>query len=263
ALDWRDGPVLGQLPHVPDRSRLLPDRSLHSGQPRPLGPAVGQSQAAPAGHRDRLGGGELPRAAGAARAGGGRDEEARHAGGRVGARSRCGVFERRLRGGVGPAEGARSDPLRGAARQVLQGGLSGRRASALSTLAALYRRLLEALAAVAGVMLAALAVAIVGDVVLRNLGLQPPAHTFTLTEYSLLYLTMLAAPWLVREKGHVYIELLTAALSPRARFWLTRVVYALCVLTCGLIFWFGLEVTIVHYQREVIDVRSFDMPRWL
>ena len=133
----------------------------------------------------------------------------------------------------------------------------------MSTLAALYRRLLEALAAVAGVMLAALAVAIVGDVVLRNLGLQPPAHTFTLTEYSLLYLTMLAAPWLVREKGHVYIELLTAALSPRARFWLTRVVYALCVLNCGLIFWFGLEVTIVHYQREVIDVRSFDMPRWL
>ena len=130
-------------------------------------------------------------------------------------------------------------------------------------IAALYWRLLELLAAVAGVMLAAMALAIVVDVVMRNLGLQPPAHTLTLTEYGLLYLAMLGAPWLVREKGHVYIELVTAAVSPRTRFWLTRVVYALCVLTCAVIFWFSLEVTIDHYQRHVIDVRSFDMPRWL
>jgi TRAP-type C4-dicarboxylate transport system permease small subunit len=131
------------------------------------------------------------------------------------------------------------------------------------TVAALYRRLLVALAAVAGVMLAAMALAIVVDVVLRNLGFQPPGHTFTLTEYSLLYVTMLAAPWLLRAKGHVHIELLTAAVSPRSRFWLTRVVYALCVLTCAVIFWFGLEVSIDQWQRAVIDVRSFDMPRWL
>jgi TRAP-type C4-dicarboxylate transport system permease small subunit len=133
----------------------------------------------------------------------------------------------------------------------------------MATVAALYRRLLEALAVIAGIILAAMAFAIVLDVVVRNLGLQPPAHTLTLTEYGLLYLTMLAAPWLVREKGHVYIELVTAALSPRARFRLTRVVYALCVLTCAVIFWFGLEVTIDHFERQVTDVRSFDMPRWL
>jgi C4-dicarboxylate transporter DctQ subunit len=131
------------------------------------------------------------------------------------------------------------------------------------TVAALYWRFLELLAVIAGVLLAAMALAIVVDVVARNIGLQPPAHTLTLTEYGLLYVTMLGAPWLVREKGHVYIELVTAALSPRTRFWLTRVVYALCVLTCMVIFWFSLEVTIDQYQRQVTDVRSFDMPRWL
>ena len=133
----------------------------------------------------------------------------------------------------------------------------------MHTAAALYRRLIERLAVVAGILLAAMAIVIVIDVVLRNLGFQPPGHTFTLTEYSLLYVTMLAAPWLVREKGHVHIELLTAAVSPRTRFWLTRVVYGLCVLTCAVIFWFALEVTIDQWRREVIDVRSFDMPRWL
>ncbi|MGH6916784.1 MAG: TRAP transporter small permease, partial [Geminicoccaceae bacterium] len=125
----------------------------------------------------------------------------------------------------------------------------------MRVVAALYWRLLELLAVVAGVLLSAMALAIVVDVVMRNLGFQPPAHTLTLTEYGLLYVTMLGAPWLVREKGHVYIELVTAAVGPRTRFWLTRVVYLLCVLTCAVIFWFALEVTIAHYQRDVIDVR--------
>jgi hypothetical protein len=68
--------------------------------------------------------------------------------------------------------------------------------------------------------------AIVTDVARRNLGFQPPGHVFTLNEYGLLYLTSLAVPWLVRARGHVQIELLTAAIRPRAPFWLICVVYA-------------------------------------
>jgi TRAP-type C4-dicarboxylate transport system permease small subunit len=133
----------------------------------------------------------------------------------------------------------------------------------MRALAALHAGLINLLAVVAGILLALMAVAIVVDVVLRNLGFQPPGHTLALTEYSLLYITMLAAPWLVRAKGHIHIELLTAAVGPRSRRWLFRLVAAACVLTCAVIFWFGLEVTLAHYQRDVIEVRSFDMPRWL
>jgi C4-dicarboxylate transporter, DctQ subunit len=133
----------------------------------------------------------------------------------------------------------------------------------MRALAALHHRLITLLAALAGILLGLMTLAIVLDVIVRNLGLQPPGHTLALTEYSLLYITMLAAPWLVREKGHVHIELLTAAVGPRTRRWLTRLVAALCVLTCAVICWFGLEVTLAHYQRAAMDVRSFDLPRWL
>ena len=133
----------------------------------------------------------------------------------------------------------------------------------MRALATLHRRLITSLAVLAGILLALMALAIVIDVVLRNLGFQPPGHTLALTEYSLLYITMLAAPWLVRVKGHVHIELLTAAVGPRTRLWLTRLVAATCVLTCAVICWFGLEVTLTHYQRQAMDVRSFDLPRWL
>ena len=133
----------------------------------------------------------------------------------------------------------------------------------MRALAALHSGLINLLAVLAGILLALMALAIVADVVLRNLGFQPPGHTLALTEYSLLYITMLAAPWLVRAKGHVHIELLTAAVGPRTRLWLTRLVAASCVLTCAVICWFGLEVTLAHYQRDAMDVRSFDLPRWL
>ena len=58
-------------------------------------------------------------------------------------------------------------------------------------------------------------ISVIVSVLMRNAGLQPFAWLFTSAEYGLLYMTMLGAPWLVREKGHVHIELVTAALPNR------------------------------------------------
>ena len=61
---------------------------------------------------------------------------------------------------------------------------------------------------IAGLLIAAMMVIITADVVLRNLGYQSSAHFFTFTEYALLVVPCLGAPWLVREKGHIYVEIL-------------------------------------------------------
>ncbi|MCH9670213.1 MAG: TRAP transporter small permease [Gammaproteobacteria bacterium] len=104
---------------------------------------------------------------------------------------------------------------------------------------------------------------VVVDVLMRNFGFQPPAHTLTLTEYALLYATMLASPWLVRTRGHVYIELLTAAVPSRVRVLLSRTVAALSLIVCVVLCWFAVAQVVDDYQRSVADIRSFDMPRWI
>src|SRR6056297_2330518 len=76
----------------------------------------------------------------------------------------------------------------------------------------LYTAFLYAMAFIAGAMLVWLMVSVIVSVAMRNAGLQPFAWLFTSAEYGLLYMTMLGAPWLVRERGHVHIELVTAAL---------------------------------------------------
>ena len=76
-----------------------------------------------------------------------------------------------------------------------------------------YDAVLHAMAAIAAAALAWLMISVIVSVAMRNAGLQPFAWLFTSAEYSLLYMTMLGAPWLVRERGHVHIELVTAALK--------------------------------------------------
>ena len=74
---------------------------------------------------------------------------------------------------------------------------------------------------------------------------------------------MAGAPWLVREKGHVYIELLTAAVPDDIRPALSRAVVGLVVAICLIITYYGFEVTIRAFVRDEMDMRSLDTPRWM
>ena len=126
-----------------------------------------------------------------------------------------------------------------------------------------YDAVLYGMAWCAGFLIAAMMVVITVDVVLRNLGFQSWAHFFTFTEYALLVVPCLGAPWLVREKGHIYVEILLMHLQPRPRRWLTKGIGLACIGICLVIAWYGFEVTLTDFLRAERDVRSFDMPRWL
>jgi C4-dicarboxylate transporter DctQ subunit len=126
-----------------------------------------------------------------------------------------------------------------------------------------YDAVLYGMALLAGILMVAMMAMIVADVVLRNLGYQSSAHFFTFTEYALLAVPCLGAPWLVREKGHIYVEILLMALSARARAVLTVLIGMLCFLVCAIVAWYGFAVTIGDFLQNEKDVRSLDMPRWM
>ena len=124
-------------------------------------------------------------------------------------------------------------------------------------------RLTNILAILAGVYLVWIFLAIVFQVVARSVFLYGSSHIFTFIEYGLLYITMAGAPWLVREKGHVYIEIVTAAVSEQVRPIRSRAVVGLVILICVIITYYGIEVTIRAFVRDEMDMRSLDMPRWM
>lgn len=126
-----------------------------------------------------------------------------------------------------------------------------------------YDALLYTMALIAGLTLVWLMVSVVASVVMRNLGVQPFAWLFTSAEYGLLYMTMLGAPWLVREKGHVHIEWVTAALPPSLRRIVSRSVAAACVAVSLVLAWYGLQLFLTNIERNDFDVRAYYYPRWL
>lgn len=126
-----------------------------------------------------------------------------------------------------------------------------------------YEGAVSLMAVVAGAALVWLMVAIVVSVSMRNLGLQPYAWLFTSTEYGVFYMTMLGAPWLVRRRGHVHIELVTAALPDGLRRVLSRLVALSCALICGYLAWRGYLLVQTNIARMDYDVRAYFYPRWL
>ena len=126
-----------------------------------------------------------------------------------------------------------------------------------------YDALLYTMAFIAAVTLVWLMVSVVVSVLMRNLGLQPFAWLFTSAEYGILYMTMLGAPWLVREKGHVHIELVTAALPGPLRRFVSRLVALTCVVVSLILAWYGLELFLTNIERNDFDVRAYYFPRWL
>jgi C4-dicarboxylate transporter DctQ subunit len=133
----------------------------------------------------------------------------------------------------------------------------------LTPLIRAYDAVVYAMAWLAAFLIVAMMVTITLDVVLRNLGFQSSAHFFTFTEYALLIVPCLGAPWLVREKGHIYVEILLMHLKPAARRWLTRFIGVACIAVCLIVAWYGFGVTLADFLGAEKDVRSFDMPRWM
>ncbi len=126
-----------------------------------------------------------------------------------------------------------------------------------------YRWLLNGLAILAGLSLVWLMLAVVGSVLMRNAGVQPWSWLFVSTEYGLYLMTLLGAPWLVRERGHVHIELLTATLPPLALQVVSRLVSLMCVIACLVLAWKGVDLVERNLLRGDFDVRGgYFIPRW-
>jgi TRAP-type C4-dicarboxylate transport system permease small subunit len=128
-------------------------------------------------------------------------------------------------------------------------------------------RLLDAvcnfLAILAGIYLVAIMFGIVIQATLRLFNYSGASHIFTFSEYGLLYIVMAASPWLVRLRGHVFIELLTAALPRDFGRLFSRFVALLCVVICLALLWYSLQNTIKAYSFGDADERSLQMPKWL
>lgn len=127
----------------------------------------------------------------------------------------------------------------------------------------LYDRVISALAVLAGAGIAFAVTLDIYDVAVRALGMRPPGFTVATIEYVLLYFTLCAAPYLVRKKGHVYIDALTSRLPVRLRWIVDRFAYLASIVTCLLFAYISFGLLVDAFRSGLFDERSIDIPMWL
>ena len=126
-----------------------------------------------------------------------------------------------------------------------------------------YNAVINGLAVCAGGVISIAFVLIVVDVVMRLVGLSPPAFTITFVEYILLYFTMFSAPWLVRMKGHVFVDALTQMMPGRVQTVVAKIVYLLSVCSTLTFCFISFGLLVEAIETKNLDVRGVFMPAWL
>lgn len=123
-----------------------------------------------------------------------------------------------------------------------------------------YAGFLGMLAMLSAAAFGALSFIIAYEVLVRWLGFRPPVWPVAISEYTLLYATVLAAPWVLRRAEHVQVTTLIAVIPGRARKVAERIVCGLGMAVCLVVAWFALKVTL---SAQGLEIRSFEMPRWI
>jgi len=100
------------------------------------------------------------------------------------------------------------------------------------------------------------------DVVSRNVGGGGVAVSNELSEDILYLMTLLVAPWLLRQGQHIRVDIVLRALPVRVAWaleWAGDIVGFLC---CIYFVWYGLVIARASYSAGSINIKTLVTPEW-
>lgn len=125
-----------------------------------------------------------------------------------------------------------------------------------------YARLLDWLGIGAGAVFGIIAVVTTWDVIARSLAAGTVKGLADLVEYALFAATFLAAPWLLRQNGHVQVDFLVTALPARLGSAVRRFADAVGLAACLLLLIYAVRVTWLSWAGGNIILKTVVFPEW-
>jgi len=124
-------------------------------------------------------------------------------------------------------------------------------------------RIMDLLAGAAGVLLILIMLLVSYLVLMRYLLARPPGWVVEICQYMIFVLTFLAAPWLLRERGHVRVDIVLMRLSPKAENLLTMVTSAVGMLISFILAWYAAGSTWHHFTEGIPVIEILRIPKAL
>jgi C4-dicarboxylate transporter DctQ subunit len=106
-------------------------------------------------------------------------------------------------------------------------------------------------------------VSVCAELFMRNLFNRPLMWTVETAEYAMLFITFLGAAWLLREEGHVKIDILVVVLKSRSQSLLNSITYLFFgVIVCAVLVYYGTWSTWLHYQKGSYTFTALELLKW-
>jgi len=125
-----------------------------------------------------------------------------------------------------------------------------------------YERALLAGLILAGLMVLAMAAIVSADVILRTLGWGTLPWDVEVTEYLLYLSTLLGAPWVLRQGGHVRVDVMTRGLSPAAADRVERVGAVIGLAVCAVLGVYGAHASREAYLLGSLIFKQLVVAEW-
>ena len=136
----------------------------------------------------------------------------------------------------------------------------------METAARAYGKLLEVLALVGCAVIFAMTVMICADVLFRNVRIIPGVYGFAwaneISEAMLYLVTLLTAPWLLRQGQHIRVDIVLRAVPKRLGWYFEWAADSMGLLCCLTIAWYGMVATMKSYQSGALSIKTLVTPEW-
>lgn len=130
----------------------------------------------------------------------------------------------------------------------------------------LYGRFLSALAMAGCLILLAMMLVIVADVALRNISIpgMPGSLPWSneVSELMLFLITMLVAPWLLRQGQHIRVDVVLQAIPPRLAWFFEWIGDLIGLACCLVIAWFATQAAWSSYTSGALNIKTLVTPEW-
>ncbi|MBN2125959.1 MAG: TRAP transporter small permease [Deltaproteobacteria bacterium] len=133
----------------------------------------------------------------------------------------------------------------------------------MSRIGTILDKVMTGLAWLGGVLMILAILMVCTDVVMRYFFSSPIGGVLQFSEYILLYIPFLAAAYVLKEDGHIKIDIILNRLSPRRQALVNTVTSALGSVVLLVLTYYGAFITLDYYRRGVPTLKYYKIPEFL
>jgi len=126
---------------------------------------------------------------------------------------------------------------------------------------AVFDRTIGILAFLSGVLIIFAMLVVCTDVSSRFFWNYPIMWVPEITALSLLFIAFLGTAWLLKEEGHVRVDIILARVSPRTQALLGIFASIIGIFTCLFLVWYGIQVSWQFTAEGIADPTILELPK--